>query len=200
MDLYNEWIIMKEAARKDCKHIVHLTSAEIGIDHVLIRMPKIEMSYREYLWNHRSFKDLPTILTHIAQGLKELHDLGYVHRDLKPENVMVSFRPLKAILIDFNRAYPLTQSTRGTVRGTEGYFPESDELRDGSTRWDIWALGAMILESDLDKNEYLRVNTQRGSHFKAEKYLKECKPCPDLAAIIKGTLLVGDLNRIITLD
>jgi len=69
------------------------------------------MSFREYLWKARDFKELPTIFTHIARGLKELHVLGYVHRDLKPENVMVSFRPLRAVLIDFNRAYPLTQST-----------------------------------------------------------------------------------------
>jgi serine/threonine protein kinase len=157
MDLYNEWVIMREATKKNCQHIVHLISAEIGIDHVLLRMPKIEMSFREYLWNHRSFKDLPAFLTNIAHGLKELHELGYVHRDLKPENVMVSFRPLKATLIDFNRAYPLTQSTKGTVRGTEGYFPESEDLRDGSPRWDIWGLGAMVLEADLDKNDYLKV-------------------------------------------
>jgi serine/threonine protein kinase len=200
MDLYNEWVIMREATKKNCTHIIHLNSADIGIDHAVIKMPKYETSFREYLWKARDFKELPTIFTHIAQGLKELHDLGYVHRDLKPENVMVSFRPLRAVLIDFNRAYPLTQSTKGTVRGTEGYFPEKDDLRDGSTKWDIWSLGAMILEANLDKNDYLRVNTQRGTIFKAEKHLREGKPSPALAAIINGTILLSDFNRMLTLD
>ncbi len=93
--------------------------------------------------------------------------MGYNHRDLKHENLMLSFKPVKAVLIDFTRSYPLTQSTKGTVRGTEGYFPEKEQLRDGSTKWDIWSLGAMILEADLERNEYLRVKNERGSLFHA---------------------------------
>ncbi len=158
---------MREAAKNDCKHIIHLTSAAIGTDHLIIKMPRFHRSFREYLWEDRDPRDLPTILSHIALGLKELHLMGYNHRDLKPENVMLSFKPLKAVLIDFNRSYPLTQSTKGTVRGTEGYFPEKEQLRDGSTKWDIWSLGAMILEADLDRNAYLRVKNERGSTFHA---------------------------------
>ena len=184
---------MREAAKTDCKHIIHLSSASIGIDHLIIQIPRLQESFREYLWEHRDPRDLPGLLSHIALGLKELHLMGYVHRDLKPENVMVSFKPLKAVLIDFNRAYPLTQSTKGTVRGTEGYFPEKGDLRDVSTKWDIWALGAMVLEADLDRNEYLRVKNERGTNFHATKHLRDGKPCAGVAAIIKGTVLVGDI-------
>ncbi len=73
MDLYNEWVIMRVAPKNDCKHIIHLTSAAIGIDHLIIKMPRFHMSFREYLWEHRDPRDLPTILSHIALGLKELH-------------------------------------------------------------------------------------------------------------------------------
>jgi len=40
--------------------------------------------------------------------------------------------------------------TIGHVRGTPGYFPLRDEWRNGSTKWDMWALTAMILEADMD--------------------------------------------------
>lgn len=40
----------------------------------------------------------------MVEGVRELHEMGYVHRDLKPENVMISFEPLRATVIDFNRA------------------------------------------------------------------------------------------------
>ena len=122
-----------------------------------------------------------------------------MHRDLKPENVMVNLQPLSATLIDFNRAYPLTQCTKGTCRGTEGYFPQKEDLRDGSTKWDIWSLGAMVLEADLGINEYLRVNSENGAIFKAGKYLREDKPHRDIAAIINGTILAGNSENLMSL-
>ena len=30
----------------------------------------------------------------IANGIKELHEMGYVHRDLKPENIVLTLKPL----------------------------------------------------------------------------------------------------------
>jgi len=124
MEFFNEWTIMREASKGDFQKVIHLSGCELGQDHILLRMPRYPLSFREYLWRHRDANQLKTLVIDIALGLKELHALGYVHRDLKPENVMVSLKPLKATLIDFNRAYPLTQSTQGTCRGTEGYFPK----------------------------------------------------------------------------
>jgi serine/threonine protein kinase len=90
-------------------------------------------------------------------GLKELHELDYVHRDLKPDNVMLNLRPLHVVLIDFERATLRSQKTGPTVKGTIGYFPICRDLRDGSTRWDVWALAAMILEADMSPGEYRNV-------------------------------------------
>lgn len=44
------------------------------------------------------------MLLDVVKGLKELHAMGYVHRDLKPENILVNMDPVKAMVIDFNRA------------------------------------------------------------------------------------------------
>jgi hypothetical protein len=53
------------------------------------------------------------------------------------------------------------------VKGTIGYFPLYKNLRDGSTRWDVWALAAMILEADMYPGDYRNVSTERGAQFKA---------------------------------
>ena len=70
----------------------------------------------------------------MIEGIQQLHKLGYVNRDLKPDNVALSLDPLDVRVIDFNRVYPVTQSTLGHVRGTPGYFPTKDMWRDGSTK------------------------------------------------------------------
>jgi serine/threonine protein kinase len=108
MEFFNEYTIMTEASKGNFLKVIHLSGCELGSDHILLRMPRYPLSFREYLWRHRDANQLRTLMIDIALGLKELHELGYVHRDLKPENVMVSLKPVKATLIDFNRAYPLT--------------------------------------------------------------------------------------------
>ena len=52
-------------------------------------------------------------------------------------------------------------ASKGTFVGTEGYYPYKPQLEDGDPRWDVWALGAMILEADMEKDEYLRVDNER---------------------------------------
>ena len=55
----------------------------------------------------------------------------------------------------------------GTVRGTPGYFPMNEDLRDGSVLWDMWAFAAIILECDMEVNEYKQVMEERESLMKA---------------------------------
>jgi len=136
----------------------------------------------------------------VAEGLKELHSLGYVHRDIKPDNVVVNMRPLTACLIDFERAQPRTLTTVGHVRGTPGYFPERENLKDGSTKWDSYALAAMILEADMEKDAYLSVQSERGTKAKVEAYLDEPGTCPDLRNLMRRTLLVANIEEILDID
>ena len=56
------------------------------------------------------------------------------------------------------------------MRATPGYFPQNEELKDGSILWDVWALCAMILESDMDVDEYKQVMTERAGLLKATKH------------------------------
>ena len=47
-----------------------------------------------------------------------------------------------------------------------------DDLKDGSILWDIWSFAAIILESDMDVNEYKEVMTERQGLTKAEKHIE----------------------------
>ena len=51
--------------------------------------------------------------------------------------------------------------TLGTVLGTPGYFPMAKVWRDGSKKWDIWALAAIILEADMNIDVYLPTQDEK---------------------------------------
>lgn len=82
--------------------------------------------------------------------------MGYNHRDLKPDNIILNLNPLEVRVIDFDHAFLDSTTTVGTARGTPGYIPFAYNWRDGSRRWDVWALAAMILEADMEKDSYYK--------------------------------------------
>ena len=59
------------------------------------------------------------------------------------------------------------------MRGTPAYYPYGQDTKDGSSLWDVLAFAAIVLESDMEVDAYVRVQTERGAVFKAEKYLEE---------------------------
>ena len=124
----------------------------------------------------------------MAKGIKSLHSIGYVHRDIKPDNILIDLQPLTVRIADFNLSLTNQQSTTQLNYGTPGYYPVGEHLRDGSQAWDIWALGAVILESDMETDSYARVMTERGSISKAEKVFEEKGVCKHLKAIVRGTI------------
>ena len=56
----------------------------------------------------------------------------------------------------------LTSKTYGKRGfGVLGYYPYKTMMDDGNEKWDVWALGAMILEADLETDVYLNVDSER---------------------------------------
>lgn len=188
------------ARDRDLPNVVKLHRVLLGIDHLALEMEKYQMNFRVYLQKHRDYRQLPRMLSLVAEGLKQLHSLGYVHRDLKPENIVVNLKPLEVRLIDFNRAFLQVASTKGTVRGTPGYFPMKENLKDGSVYWDIWALAAIVLECEMELNSYMAINSERGTVLKLEKYLEEKDTCKHIRNLLRTSILVGRINEMITLD
>ena len=76
---------------------------------------------------------------------------------------MLNFNPISVVIIDFNRALRVEVSRLATVMGTPGYYPEREDWRDGDTQWDVWALAAMIIESDMPRNEYYSCRCEKDS-------------------------------------
>lgn len=113
---------------------------------------------------------------------------------------MINIKPLEVRLIDFNRSVLRIVETRGHIRGTEGYFPETGSLRDGSTKWDVYAMAAVILECDLEKDAYYGVRSVKEARYVISKYLEEQGVCEHMKHLIKRTILVGNVNDIMDLN
>ncbi|CAD8068554.1 unnamed protein product [Paramecium sonneborni] len=99
-------------------------------------------------------QDIRFIMREIANGIKEIHVLGYAHRDLKPENILISQITNEGQIqerykiCDFGTIKDANVLTTQTV-GTAYYLaPEQiNGLKDKYTsEVDIWAFGALIYE------------------------------------------------------
>lgn len=88
------------------------------------------------------------ILTEIATGLYELHQLGIIHRDLKPANVLLVGTAWK--LADFGIAHDQevgTQTYTFQGAGTLAYMaPELFTLQSATVKTDLYALGCLAFE------------------------------------------------------
>ncbi|MGC2657207.1 MAG: protein kinase, partial [Bryobacteraceae bacterium] len=108
----------------------------------------------------RTWREIVTLITGVADGLATAHAAGILHRDIKPENILVG-RNGYAKLADFglakleerSAAKGVTQSigaeiTRpGVMVGTIAYMsPELASGRPTDTRSDIFSFGVMLYE------------------------------------------------------
>jgi len=98
-------------------------------------------------------------------------------------------RPLHAVIIDFDRARPRTEETIGSILGTPGYMPNYSNLKDGSTRWDVWAFSAIVLESDMEPGAYRTASNERGCLLRAESHIKEPETSGYLRRLLNHTML-----------
>lgn len=108
----------------------------------------------------RTWREIVSLLTGVADGLAAAHAAGILHRDIKPDNILVG-RNGYAKLADFGLAKLEEHTTpeavtrtiasettkRGVIVGTIAYMsPEQASGRPVDTRSDIFSFGVVIYE------------------------------------------------------
>ncbi|MEE9552470.1 MAG: protein kinase [Gammaproteobacteria bacterium] len=89
-------------------------------------------------------------MSHIAYGLKEIHNINIVHRDLKPANIM--FRGDDSLaLADFGISKRIDANanltTMGQILGTPHHMsPEQGEGKHVDIRSDLYSAGVLLFE------------------------------------------------------
>jgi serine/threonine-protein kinase len=87
--------------------------------------------------------DILDTFTQSAQGLKALHNAGWLHCDIKPNNILRSDSGVVKI-IDFGQACKIG-TTKERIQGTPDYIaPEQVARRPLSIKTDVFNLGATL--------------------------------------------------------
>ncbi len=124
--------------------------------------------------------------------------MGYIHRDLKPENIVLNLSPLEVRIIDFDLANLNTINERTLGVGTPGYHPEKVPWRDGSARWDVWALVAIICEADMPKDRYKRWDREHECIREIRAHNSKKTTCANLGYLLLHSLLSRNYEEMLS--
>jgi len=88
-------------------------------------------------------EEIIDVFIKVAQGLDELHGMGYLHTDIKPKNILVI--PHNGIkIIDFGQSCPIGHRKK-RIQGTPDFMaPEQVERGILDQRTDVFNLGASL--------------------------------------------------------
>jgi serine/threonine protein kinase len=166
-NIANEYQICEKIAHRLAAHSLrgsHIAKASlvrVKDEYPLIIQDRFDSTLYDSHWLDNPQKALLCLLD-VAQGLSELHAIGFVHGDLKEENVLIKYAnhgldSPKIVLSDFGLAYdPKTDpSTRGTPgyeapENLTGYARQPREDLDFTSiaqKGDIYSFGVMALHS-----------------------------------------------------
>jgi serine/threonine protein kinase len=98
------------------------------------------------------------IFWHVADGLQDLHNRGFIHADLKPGNILCA-KNGRPTIIDFGQACPMfTRKER--IQGTKDFIAkEQVERQTLDQRTDIFGLGATMHRIYLGTSADTELNT-----------------------------------------
>jgi len=99
----------------------------------------------------RDMMDLLDTFIQSAQGLKAMHNMGYVHCDIKPNNILRNDAGLVKV-IDYGQSCKIG-TVKERIQGTPDYIaPEQVSRRPVTVQTDIFNLGATLYWAITGKN------------------------------------------------
>jgi eukaryotic-like serine/threonine-protein kinase len=127
---------------------------------------------------------IPKIALQSAEGLAQIHSIGYVHRDVKPENFLVSDEG-DVKLIDFGLAQKAKRGlakflsfTKPKRQGTPSYMaPEQIRCEQLDERADVYSFGCVLYELLVGNPPF--TGTKLEELF--QKHLKAAPPSLEVA-------------------
>lgn len=148
------------------------------------------------------------IITQAANGLRAIHEQGFVHRDLKPDNILLTSGESPQVkLVDFGVAKSLEptavgQTQQGSIVGTPAYMSPEQLCGDLlSERSDLYSLGIILYElisGDLpDRPRQMKDLQRRLTHPIPPPHAPSPQPQPParLTQLILEDLLPVDPSR-----
>lgn len=129
--------------RKDCEYLLH---GDIDGDirgNILLITPRYKCDLHQLLPNIGVIDGL-NIFHDVLEGVRYLHDRGFVHGDLKPSNI---FCGPGVVIGDFGHTRKIEHNLVQRDAGTRGYqAPELIISGSWSFATDIWSLGCIFHE------------------------------------------------------
>lgn len=132
-------------------HVVHYIDSWEQLDHLYIQTEFCEEGSLDLFLSQVGRKGrlddfrIWKIMLEIGQGIKHIHDSGYIHLDLKPANILITFEGVLKIA-DFGMAtsWPAQPGIEG--EGDREYIGPEILLGKYDKPSDVFALGLIMLE------------------------------------------------------
>ncbi|KAI9724906.1 MAG: hypothetical protein M1812_000182 [Candelaria pacifica] len=144
-----EATVLKSLGQSD--HVVHMIDSWEERGHLYIQTEFCEEGTLDMFLSQVGLKarldDFRTwkILLELSQGVKHVHDSGFIHLDLKPANILITFEGVLKIA-DFGLATPWPASAGIEGEGDREYIGPEILKGQFDKPGDIFALGLIMLE------------------------------------------------------
>lgn len=162
---------------EDCNYVVH--SKGVDFANLQLHMELYDCSLKTWLDKQRNnggvkHSEIMVLLKDILMGLVEFHDRNLAHGDLKPGNILVSTKPLRAVLGDCGfvsvAKYAKVERTAAIYR---------DPIIDHDYKHDMFSFGICFLEMVAD----IKINRQ-ASYEELKHIIREKVSNPEYRKII----------------
>ena len=109
----------------------------------------------------RTTLDVLDVFIQVSQGLKYMHQLGFVHCDLKPNNILRSDSGMVKV-IDYGQSCKIG-TVKERIQGTPDYIaPEQVDRKPISVQTDVYNLGATLYWALTGRNIPTKYTVKKG--------------------------------------